>query len=209
MVKDKNNLIERSKQELKADEIFEEKFQDEDGVSRLERFRQIRADLEEIYADKLDYQQRAYLAMYAVTGKVNLSCKVAGINYYRLRAWRDGGENSYGLSYPELFKELEELHDELFNELLLEEVDRRAVEGVRKAKYYKGEVIGYERDYSDNLLMFRVKGRMPEYRENHELNIANKEGGTININFKLPDLGRRIEGGDILDVSPEDEEGDN
>ena len=51
--------------------------------------------------------------------------------------------------------------------LLEAEADRRAVEGVVKPLFYKGQRLPVEvREYSDVLLMFRLKALRPEqYRE--------------------------------------------
>lgn len=53
---------------------------------------------------------------------------------------------------------------EMTNEELVVEARRRAY-GTDEAVYYKGEVVGVKKNYSDNLLMFLIKGRMPEYRD--------------------------------------------
>jgi hypothetical protein len=54
---------------------------------------------------------------------------------------------------------------DLTNEDLVAEARRRARFGVDEPVYYKGEVVGSKKVYSDNLLMFLIKGRMPEYRD--------------------------------------------
>lgn len=54
---------------------------------------------------------------------------------------------------------------DLTNEDLVAEARRRARFGVEEDIYYKGEVVGTRKVYSDNLLMFLIKGRMPEYRD--------------------------------------------
>jgi hypothetical protein len=54
---------------------------------------------------------------------------------------------------------------DLTNEDLVAEARRRARYGVDEPVYYKGEVVGIKKAYSDNLLMFLIKGRMPEYRD--------------------------------------------
>jgi len=59
-------------------------------------------------------------------------------------------------------------------ETLEAEAYRRAVKGVNKPIYYKGQRCGYVREYSDSLLIFLLKGNAPEkYRERHELVGAN------------------------------------
>ena len=48
----------------------------------------------------------------------------------------------------------------------LDEADRRAKDGVLKPVFYKGEIVGSIPQYSDNLLMFRLKALRPDkYRE--------------------------------------------
>ena len=42
------------------------------------------------------------------------------------------------------------------------------MEGVRKPVFYQGAICGSVREYSDTLLMFLMKGAMPEkYRDNY------------------------------------------
>jgi hypothetical protein len=49
---------------------------------------------------------------------------------------------------------------------LEDEARRRAVDGVEEPVYQKGELVGSVRRYSDNLLMFLLRGRRPAvYRE--------------------------------------------
>jgi len=53
---------------------------------------------------------------------------------------------------------------------LAAEADRRALHGVEEPVFHRGEVCGFVRKYSDNLLMFRLKALQPEkYRERHEV----------------------------------------
>ncbi len=51
--------------------------------------------------------------------------------------------------------------------MLEAEARRRAVEGVRKPVYCRGEIVGTVKEYSDTLLIFLMKGARPEkYRDN-------------------------------------------
>jgi len=45
------------------------------------------------------------------------------------------------------------------------EIYRRAVEGVEKPRYYKGQICGMVREYSDRLLTLMAKARDPRYRD--------------------------------------------
>jgi len=54
---------------------------------------------------------------------------------------------------------------ELATEDLEKEARRRAYDGVEEPVFYQGEVCGHIRKFSDNLLMFTLKARKPEYRD--------------------------------------------
>lgn len=59
--------------------------------------------------------------------------------------------------------------DELAIERMEAEADRRAVDGTDKPVFYQGERRGEVREYSDSLLILRLKARRPEvYRERFE-----------------------------------------
>jgi len=193
---------ERSGAEVRACEILDpDREEVGEGGSRLAEFRRVRNDLEEHHGGRInDVRKIAYLAAFAITGKVKLSARIAGVSYYTIRMWRgDAGDNIP--QDAELFCRLEEQSEELYQELLLEEVDRRALEGVEEDVYFQGKVVGSKRVYSDNLLMFRVKGIMPEYRSGAtNVNINSDESGEINVNFTLPDMNSEIKNREIIDV---------
>lgn len=55
-------------------------------------------------------------------------------------------------------------------DLLEDEAIRRAVDGVREAIYYKGDVVDFRLRFSDQLLMFLLKGIRPEkFRESMQV----------------------------------------
>lgn len=47
------------------------------------------------------------------------------------------------------------------DDVIRAEVHRRGVDGVRRAIYHDGKVVGHKQEYSDQLLMFLAKSRMP------------------------------------------------
>ncbi len=76
-------------------------------------------------------------------------------------------------------------------EALEDEVLRRAMHGVDKPVFHKGEVVGSIKEYSDNLAMFTLKGRRPEkYRDRYEstINATVKTDGATD----MLELARRI-----------------
>ena len=80
-------------------------------------------------------------------------------------------------------------------DVLEDEATRRAVEGVEEpVGWYKGEPGGYVRRYSDTLLIFRLKGELPQkYAERVQMS-----GGlaTLNIDALPDDLLERMARGE-------------
>lgn len=65
------------------------------------------------------------------------------------------------------FKHRWELARAQYEQSLLDEMDRRAVKGVKKAVYYKGKVVGHHTEFSDYLLVKRLKfSNRKKYGEN-------------------------------------------
>jgi hypothetical protein len=64
---------------------------------------------------------------------------------------------------------------DLATEDLEKEVRRRAFHGVDEPVFYKGEVCGQIRKYSDSLLMFAIKARKPEYRDTVKITIVDAD----------------------------------
>lgn len=59
-------------------------------------------------------------------------------------------------------------------DVLEDEARRRAATGTEKGVWYKGERVGAEREYSDQLLMFILRARRPDkYRERYDVQQTN------------------------------------
>jgi hypothetical protein len=66
---------------------------------------------------------------------------------------------------PDFAKRWQEALDEAAD-ILEKEAWRRAAEGTEEPVFHKGDICGHVRRYSDNLLMFMLKGMRPEkFRE--------------------------------------------
>lgn len=71
---------------------------------------------------------------------------------------------------------------------LVGEARRRATRGVEEPVYYQGAEVGHIRRYSDTLLIFLIKGALPEtYRERHQVT---HDGAVDNVHVYIPDHGR-------------------
>ena len=70
-------------------------------------------------------------------------------------------------------------------ELLESEARRRAEIGVEEPVFYKGQVVGQIRKYSDNLLMFLLKAHWPEkFRDNYAIEHRGPGGGSVKVEAK-------------------------
>jgi hypothetical protein len=163
-----------------------------------------RADLKEIENNCGDYtnshvlshpKKRAFLAAYALEGNISAAAKITGIDRRNHFRWMQSQE------YVEAFKQAEmEAAEHLETE-----ARRRAVKGIDKPIYYKGEKVDTIREYSDTLLIFLMKGAMPEkYSEKFQGTIT--ENVNISLNLSVDERRNRLSAllQDVIDVSYED-----
>jgi hypothetical protein len=105
------------------------------------------------------------------TGIVTDACRIAGVA--RSTAYEERQRNEdFALAWHDIEQET--------TERMEREAVRRAAEGVERAVYHQGEVVGHERHFSDVLLMFMLKARRPEvYRETTRHEHTGPNGGPI------------------------------
>ena len=97
------------------------------------------------------------MAAYAHTGRITRAATAAQVN------WRNHYNWLKDPSYAHAFTEAQGMAADF----LEEEAIRRAVEGVQKPVFYRGEHVDNVKEYSDTLLILMLKGAKPEkYREN-------------------------------------------
>lgn len=113
---------------------------------------------------------RAFIAAYGETGNINKACEAAGCTYKQYRYWSK--------RYP-LFREMLEEAEYEAGDMLEAEAVRRAKEGVRRPVLYRGKQVMlpkldangkptgrkeplYEVEYSDQMLMFLLRGFKPK-----------------------------------------------
>lgn len=69
---------------------------------------------------------------------------------------------------------------------LEDEAVRRAHQGLRKAIYYKGKVVGHETEYSDTLMLALLKANAPEkFIDRTATTLSAPGGGPVNLNIKV------------------------
>ena len=110
------------------------------------------------------------------TGNVRLAASNAGVARQVAYRARD--------SSPGFRADWDEAMEEA-RELLEAEARRRAAVGVDEPVYYKGQIVGHIRKYSDNLLMFLLKAHWPEkFRDNYGVEHSGPDGGPVKVESK-------------------------
>lgn len=108
--------------------------------------------------DKIQHSKKAaFLAAFAETGSIRRSAKLAGIDRTTHYNWM-AAEGEDGFEYREAFAAAKRRSIDA----LVDSARRRAQQGVRRAVRHKGQIVGYERHYSDVLTIFLLKGLDPE-----------------------------------------------
>lgn len=123
-------------------------------------------------------KKNAFLAAYAEVGNITRAAEIVGINRNNHYQWMQNDPD-----YPAMFQEV----DRQACDRLEEEARRRAVEGTEKPVFQGGKLVGTIREYSDTLLIFLMKGAMPEkYKERVHSELTGKDGGPITVTFVEP-----------------------
>ncbi|HZC07405.1 MAG TPA: hypothetical protein VE338_17355 [Ktedonobacterales bacterium] len=113
--------------------------------------------------EELEATKEAFLAAYAKYGAVGKACDVARIHRSTIYRWLEHDE-TFSLRHGQAREE--------YNDLLRTEIRRRAHDGTLKPVFQGGVKVGSIREYSDTLLIFEAKARMPEYREKQQVEIS-------------------------------------
>jgi hypothetical protein len=115
-------------------------------------------------------RKHIFLRVLAETGNLKLACQSAG---YRNTAV----VNRAAKSDPQFAEALREAA-EAAGDFIEAEAVRRAVQGVKKAVYYKGDIIDWEIIYSDSLLQTLLKAAKPD-------KYADRSKQTTDINVRV------------------------
>jgi len=110
---------------------------------------------------KLTLKQVAFLCAYIETfGVVVRAARACGINPGLPYRWLKNSEN---------FRDAFEVAKGIAKAMLLDEATRRAALGVEEPVFYKGQVCGFIKRYSDSLMLALLKAKFPEdFKDRHE-----------------------------------------
>lgn len=101
-------------------------------------------------------RQKAFLAEFAQNANILLSAKRAGIDRTTVYIWLEHDQD-FSFAFNQAKEDA--------NDMLRAEVYRRAIEGVPEKVWQLGKYCGETTKYSDTLLIFLCKARMPEFRD--------------------------------------------
>lgn len=107
--------------------------------------------------------QQAFLEAYEKTANLLTAAVQAGINRTTVYYW---------LEHDEKFSFAYNLADKAANMNIEAEIHRRGMTGWQEPVYQLGKYCGDITKYSDTLLIFYAKRRMPEYRDKHQLEVT-------------------------------------
>jgi hypothetical protein len=132
---------------------------------------------------KKEIDQNAFLDAYKEMGNISRASTASNIDRRSHYRWLENDE-AYAENFAEAEKEA--------IEKLEAEARRRASEGYEEPVFYKGEVCGTVRKYSDVLLMFLLKGLKPDmYKDRTHTEISGNV--TIGLAEKLRTARERVE----------------
>lgn len=115
-------------------------------------------------------KQKEFLELFSKSGNCAMSCRTIGVTRNAIWYLRERDA-----AFDEDYKEAEAIA----LGLLEEEARRRALEGVDRPIYQQGNLVGYEKVYSDRMLEILLKAHAPEkYRDNQPTDTG---GVTINL----------------------------
>jgi len=107
-------------------------------------------------------RQQIFLDALAQCGSIKRAARIASPHS---KSGADATFRGYAARSPEFSARIDEALD-AYKDSLIAECQRRGRDGFQgRALTYKGEIIGHERAYSDQLLILEMRRLMPEYRE--------------------------------------------
>jgi hypothetical protein len=121
-------------------------------------------------AIQTEQHKKAFLDTFARCGVIVTACAASGVSRTMVYEWQKRDDAFAAAFQVAQAESVEVLETEVF---------RRAVTGVERPIVREGKIVGTVRDYSDNLLMFLLKGRRPEtYRDNAKIT----HNGAVDLN---------------------------
>ena len=121
-------------------------------------------------------QVKLYLSYLALKGAKRHAAQMADIDPHQMANLIRSNEELAALQREAI---------EEYKERIDMEIHSRAIEGEKKAVYFKGVIVGYDTIKSDRLLEFMAKANNPEKYKDHVQVDANVKAGVLVVNATL------------------------
>lgn len=126
---------------------------------------------------KLSVTQMCFLYCFIQTcGHLTRAAQAARINRVTHYSWLNHAENKedYRIAWERV--------QPIAAQMVLDQAVERAAHGVEEPVFYKGEVVGFVKKYSDNVLITLLKGLIPDkFKDRVEQTVGNKPGEAFKL----------------------------
>lgn len=135
----------------------------------------------ELTAGIVDPKKRKFILALSILGNKTRAARAVGVSPMVPWMWRKQEDKNFNDAYERAMRIAAELHED--------EMYRRASEGVLEPVFQGGRLVGSIRKYSDTLLIFALKGAMPEkYGDKTKI----EHSGTIDVAERLRAARERV-----------------
>lgn len=108
-------------------------------------------------------KEAAFLEALTKGLSITAAAKDAGVGRRTAYEWREEDE---------AFRQIWDDAVEAGTDVLEDEAKRRAADGVDEPVFYKGDICGHVRKYSDTLIIFLLKARRDKYRDSARVDVG-------------------------------------
>ncbi len=142
--------------------------------------------------------KQRFLDHLAARGGVFASCKAAEVSHPIIYQWREQ-DPEFAAHWQAALAQ--------YTELMEAEADRRAYEGTEKPVFQQGREVGRIREYSDDLMKFRLQALDPRKYRNNSTHIiqGDEDGGPVRCTLTFA---QRLQAIAALDRSNDDSQGE-
>ncbi len=113
--------------------------------------------------DERSLAQQKFLVRFRKTGTILQAARSAKVDRSTVYYWLEHDQQFY-LDYHDAIKDV--------NDAIVDEIDRRGRRGYKEGKITK---------YSDTLLIFLAKARMPEFRDKSQVEMSGPDGAPMQV----------------------------
>lgn len=125
--------------------------------------------------------QAIFLATFEKSANITEACKAAGISRSTFYDWTEKYEQ-FSILYHQA--------EQIANDAIRAEIFRRGHDGWLEPQFSAGKNMGNVRKYSDTLLIFLAKARMPEFRDKSSVDVNTNARSVEIYKIRIPDNGR-------------------